>query len=92
MPSEGAIILGGLAAFFLCMTVLSYALSLYFKKKAEEDEAKDSVSSTWSAAPGPSPSPAPAPAPEAASPTTSTYSAEPKMASWKFNPSGYESD
>jgi hypothetical protein len=53
MPSEGAIILGGLAAFFLCMTVLSYALSLYFKKKAEEDEAKDSVSSTW----GPSPSP-----------------------------------
>jgi hypothetical protein len=35
------------------MTVLSYALSLYFKKKAEEDEAKDSVSSTW----GPSPSP-----------------------------------
>ena len=88
MPSEGAIILGGLAAFFLCMTALSYALSLYFKKKAEEDEAKDSVASTWSAAPGPSPSPSPSPA----SPTTSTYVAEPKMASWKFNPSGYESD
>jgi hypothetical protein len=56
MPSEGAIIIGGLAAFFLCMTVLSYALSLYFKKKAEEDEANSAVESTFgpsAASPGP---------------------------------------
>ena len=57
-PSEGAMIMGALAAFFLCMTVLSYVLSLYFKKKAEEDEANAAVSSTWSpsaASPGPAP-------------------------------------
>ena len=84
MPSDGVMILGGLAGFFLCMTVVSYALSLYFKKKAEEDEAKDNVMSTWS--------PAPAPAPAPASTTTSTYCAETKQDSWKFSPSGYESD
>lgn len=86
-------ILGALAAFFLCMTVLSYGLSLYFKKKAEEDEANSMVSSTWG--PSPSPSPAPSPAQEpgiATAPTTSTYCAEPKLESWKFKPEGYESD
>jgi hypothetical protein len=56
MPSEGVIIMGALAAFFFCMMVLSAGLKLYFKKKAEEDEANAAVSSTWSpsaASPGP---------------------------------------
>lgn len=56
MPSEGVIIMGALAAFFFCMMVLSAGLKLYFKKKAEEDEANSQVSSTWSpsaASPGP---------------------------------------
>ena len=93
MPSEGAMIMGALASFFLCMTVVSYGLSLYFKKKAEEDEANSMVSSTWGPSPSPSPAPSPAPAPENASaPTTSTYATEPKLASWKFKPEGYESD
>lgn len=55
-------IMGALAAFFLCMTVVSYGLSLYFKKKAEDDEANSMVSSTW----GPSPS-ASSPGPAAGS-------------------------
>lgn len=56
MPSEGAIIVGALAAFFFCMAVMSYALSLYFKKKAAEDEATSQMSSTWgpsASSPGP---------------------------------------
>ena len=97
MPSESAIIVGALAAFFFCTAVMSYALSLYFKKKAEEDEANSKVSSTWSMSPGPSPAPAPAPAfapapAPAPDTTTSTYCAEPTQVSWKFNPDGYASD
>lgn len=89
MPSEGAIILGSLAAFFFLMTFVSIGLKFYFKKKAEEDEAKDKVESTWTPAPAPAPSQGPeivdAPTPS----TTSTYATEPE---WKFKPEGYESD
>jgi hypothetical protein len=56
MPSEGAIILGSLAAFFFCMMFVSAGLKYYFKKKAEEDEANAKVESTWSpssSSPGP---------------------------------------
>ena len=62
MPSEGVMILGALAAFFFCMMVLSAGLKLYFKKKAEEDEANSQMSSTWSPAPS-----AASPGPAAAS-------------------------
>jgi hypothetical protein len=56
MPSEGAIILGSLAAFFFCMMFVSAGLKYYFKKKAEDDEANAKVESTWgpsSSSPGP---------------------------------------
>jgi hypothetical protein len=56
MPSEGAIILGALSAFFFCMMFVSWGLKYYFKKKAEEDEANSMISSTWgpsASSPGP---------------------------------------
>jgi hypothetical protein len=53
---QGVIILGSLAAFFLCMMAISAALKYYFGKKAAEDEANASITSTWgpsASSPGP---------------------------------------
>lgn len=57
MPvSQGAIILGALAAFFFCMMCVSAGLKYYFGKKAEEDEAnKTAASDAWAPAASPGP-------------------------------------
>lgn len=59
---EGAIILGALAAFFFCMMCVAGALKYYFGKKAEEDAASETITSTITRGPSAS-----APGPAAAS-------------------------